>query len=107
MEPRCSYLSHLECGRCETSFDATRLNGTCTQCGAPLLARYDLAALAAQSSREVFAHRAPRLCRYHELLPATAAERVITLGEGMTPLLPAPNLGRALGIERLLIKDEG
>jgi threonine synthase len=106
MGPRFSYLSHLECGRCQTRYDAARLNGTCTKCGAPLLTRYDLAALAAEGSPDAFTRRAPSLWRYHELLPATAAERVITLGEGMTPLLPAPNLGRAVGIERLLIKDE-
>jgi threonine synthase len=32
---------------------------------------------------------------------------VVSLGEGMTPLLPMPALGRALGVPRLLMKDEG
>ena len=31
----------------------------------------------------------------------------MTLGEGMTPLLPAPRLGAALGCTSLLVKDEG
>ena len=31
----------------------------------------------------------------------------MTLGEGMTPLLPLPRLGAALGVPRLLMKDEG
>jgi threonine synthase len=31
----------------------------------------------------------------------------LTLGEGGTPLLNAPSLGRELGLNRLLIKDEG
>ena len=30
----------------------------------------------------------------------------VTLGEGMTPLLPCPRLGQAMGLRRLLIKDE-
>jgi threonine synthase len=107
MSSRFSFLSHLECGRCQAIYDASCLHGTCTRCGAPLLARYDLAALAAEGSSRAFADRAPSLWRYHELLPATAPETVITLGEGMTPLLPVPNLGRALGIEQLLVKDEG
>ncbi|HUG60698.1 MAG TPA: threonine synthase, partial [Methylomirabilota bacterium] len=31
----------------------------------------------------------------------------LTLGEGGTPLLPTPALGRELGLTRLLVKDEG
>ena len=30
----------------------------------------------------------------------------VSLGEGMTPLLHAPALGRRLGLERLYLKDE-
>src|ERR1700742_2652984 len=65
-----SYLTHLECGRCGDTYDATRLMGTCVSCGAPLLARYDLAALAKVASPDSFADRPPTLWRYHELLPA-------------------------------------
>ena len=32
---------------------------------------------------------------------------IVTLGEGMTPLLPAPRLGAALGCTSLLVKEEG
>jgi threonine synthase len=102
-----SYLTHLECGRCTDTYDATRLMGTCTSCGAPLLARYDLTAVARECSPGDFTNRPPTLWRYHELLPASSPEAIVTLGEGMTPLLPLPTLGRALGIERLLVKDEG
>src|SRR5439155_7922256 len=48
----------------------------------------------------------PSLWRYRELLPLPADAEPVTLGEGMTPLLPCPRLGRALGIEKLFIKDE-
>lgn len=47
--------------------------------------------------------------RYHELLPVRAPEAVLSLGEGMTPLLTLPHLAPA-GLEdqvRLLVKDEG
>src|SRR5439155_6440824 len=33
-------------------------------------------------------------------------EEPVTLGEGMTPLLPCPRLGRELGLSRLFVKDE-
>ena len=37
-----SYLSHLECAYCATTFDANEIHNLCPECGKPLLARYDL-----------------------------------------------------------------
>ena len=100
-----STLSHLECPRCGARLDATRWQGLCPDDGAPLLARYALDTVAV--GRDDVANRPPDLWRYHELLPVSGPEHVVSLGEGMTPLLPAPRLGADLGVERLLIKDEG
>ena len=44
--------------------------------------------------------------RYAPVLPA-AAESVVTLGEGMTPLIRTRRLGARLGAQNLWIKDEG
>ena len=101
-----SALSHLDCPRCGIRHDADRVQGTCS-CGSPLLARYDLRQVASQASPRDIAGRPPDLWRYHELLPVRAAARVVSLGEGMTPLLPMPRIGRALGVPNLLMKDEG
>jgi len=100
-----SALSHLECARCGTVHDAAVVQGLCG-CGSPLLARYDLARAAALADRAEILSRPPGLWRYHELLPVSGAGRVVSLGEGMTPLLAMPRLGRALGVPRLLMKDE-
>ena len=104
-QPPYSALSHLECARCGAGRDATRVQGLCS-CGSPLLARYDLGR-AARVDRADVARRPADLWRYHELLPVSAAARVISLGEGMTPRLAMPRLGRALGVPGLLMKDEG
>jgi threonine synthase len=106
MERPYSALSHLECSRCATRHEAGQLQGTCA-CGAPLLARYDLTAAADLVSPADIGRRAPSLWRYHELLPVTGPDTVVSFGEGMTPLLPLPRLGRELGLPRLLMKDEG
>jgi threonine synthase len=106
MDHRYSSLSHLECSRCATRYESSELQGTCG-CGAPLLARYDLAAVAGHLSTAEIADREPSLWRYHELLPVSGPEFVVSFGEGMTPLLRLPRLGRALGLPRLLMKDEG
>ena len=100
-----SALSHLDCARCGAKHDAARVQSLCS-CGSPLLARYDTERVAAQVSRDQIAARPPDLWRYHELLPVSAAGRVVSLGEGMTPLLPMRALGKALGIPGLLMKDE-
>ncbi len=49
----------------------------------------------------------PGLWRWRELLPLAAHESPVTLGEGDTPLLDAPRIAAAVGLDRLLIKDEG
>ena len=41
--------------------------------------------------------RPPSLWRYRELLPLPFEVEPVTLGEGMTPLLPCPRLGRGAG----------
>jgi threonine synthase len=101
-----SALSHLECSRCAAQLDADQVQGTCS-CGSPLLARYDLRRVASQVSPGDIAGRQADLWRYRELLPVRDAGNVVTLGEGMTPLLPMGQLGKELGVPRLLMKDEG
>src|SRR6185437_5109969 len=101
-----SALSHLECSSCAKSFDASVPQGTC-DCGKPLLARYDLEQVAATTSPQQLATRPADLWRYHELLPVADPGRIVSLGEGMTPLLPLPVLGKTLGVPELLLKDEG
>jgi threonine synthase len=104
--PIYSYLSHLECARCATAHDADVPQNLC-HCGSPLLARYDLAALAGARRFEDMTRRAQTLWRYHELLPVRSPAAVVSMGEGMTPLISLPRLGEDLGVPRLLIKDEG
>jgi threonine synthase len=44
--------------------------------------------------------------RYADVLPVQDDSNVITLGEGFTQLLSADRLGKAVGLNRLFIKDE-
>ncbi len=103
--PSFSALSHLECARCGEHHDATVLQGLCRACSSPLLARYDLDDVRVAPAQ--IATRPPDLWRYHELLPVSAPEHLVSLGEGVTPLLPTPALAEAVGVDRLWIKDEG
>jgi threonine synthase len=100
------HLTHLECPRCGARLDADRPVNLCA-CGSPLLARYDLDAVRRAVSPASFAGRTADLWRYRELLPVRDDAHVTTLGEGWTPLLPAPRYGALVGLPRLLVKDEG
>nr|WP_230416873.1 threonine synthase [Micromonospora tarapacensis] len=99
-------MTHLECPRCGREHDAAVPQNLCG-CGSPLLARYDLAAAARVVEPERFGLRPADLWRYRELLPVTDPTCVTTLGEGWTPMLPAPAYGADIGVDDLLVKDEG
>jgi threonine synthase len=100
-------VTHLECGACGARHEAQRLHNLCTQCGKPLLVRYDLARAAQSLTKESLNGRSPDLWRYREVLPVESDANVITLGEGFTPLVHASRLGASLGMPQLYIKDEG
>ncbi len=102
-----SHLTHLECSACGVTQAADQLITVCPECGKVLYARYDLAAAAREMTPEALSSRPWNLWRYFEILPVTNPLNALTIGEGGTPLLEAPALGRAFGIDRLLVKDEG
>src|SRR6266436_3854384 len=100
-------VTHLECAACGVRHEARRLHNLCTECGKPLLVRYDLKGAAASLTKESLKGRGPDLWRYREVLPVESDENIITLGEGYTPLVHASRLGAQLGLKELYIKDEG
>jgi threonine synthase len=106
-----SFFSHLECSvPCGTGpYDPRQIHHLCS-CGAPLVARYDLTA-AKRLSKESLAGRERSMWRYAELMPLFESrpgqlESPVTLGEGWTPLIRTRRLGKALGLDRLYVKDE-
>ncbi|MEE9145879.1 MAG: threonine synthase, partial [Candidatus Tectomicrobia bacterium] len=79
------YVTHLE-----SAIDGTRLPAgelhTMHQ-DRPLWVRYDLARIATAVTKEALRQRAPTMWRYRELLPMADEEAIVSLGEGMSPLL--------------------
>ena len=102
-----SHLSHLECPLTGETFDADYPHRTNPSNGKPLLARYDLDAARATLTPNSMLGRVPSMWRYREVLPLSDTSKVISLGEGWTPLIPAQRLAPGLGMDRLFVKDEG
>ncbi|HXK12316.1 MAG TPA: threonine synthase [Vicinamibacteria bacterium] len=99
-------LTHLDCTKCGKTHEAGRVHTVCG-CGAPLYARYDLARAALEMRPGQLALREPTMWRYREVLPLPEGAPRVSLGEGFTPLVPAPRLGARLGLPRLAVKEEG
>ena len=98
------HVTHLE-----SAIDGTKLPADQVwnmHQGRPLWVRYDLERVKAAVRRDELAARGKSLWRYREMLPLPANVEPVTLGEGMSPLLPCPQLGKVLGLSRLSIKDE-
>ena len=98
-------LTHLECSLCKKSFARGEAHGLC-DCGGPLLVRYDLEAVRRSWTRDDIARGPNTMWRYGAVLPPSP-ESVISLGEGMTPLIRTRRLGARIGADNLWIKDEG
>lgn len=104
-----SHLTHLECFRCARTYPPDAYLLGCPACAngnaSNLFCVYDYEKVARTFTKDALADREPTMWRYRELFPVDGEHRV-TLGEGMTPLLHAPRLGRRLGLARLYLKDE-
>ncbi len=100
------HVKHLECSSCKREYPARQLYNVCTECGKPLLARYDLQRIAKFMTRQVLFGRASSLWRYREVLPVMKERNIVSLGEGWTPLVHATALGASLRMEHLYVKDE-
>jgi threonine synthase len=92
------------CGNCEREVPAGSPVGECPACGGPLLAVYDLGMLRRRSSRGEFLAPGAGIWRFRALLPPFDHE--VTLGEGNTPLVPAPRLAALAGCAEVLVKNE-
>lgn len=97
----------LTCGKCGLGHAVERLQNLCTACGKPLLAGYDLAGLKGRFTPEAVRRRTARsMWRFHEVLPVDRVSEAVTLGEGVTPLLPCRAVGPFAPFGNLYLKDE-
>jgi threonine synthase len=100
-----SFITHLECSNCGLTYEHTDPMRTCPSCEKVLFARYDLDKAA--GAKVDLQGRDPNMWRYREVMPVKDEANIITLGEGMTPIINAVRLAKEVGSPRLLLKDEG
>jgi threonine synthase len=99
-------VTHLECSVCGTRREAGQSHNLC-ECGGPLLVLYDLEKAKASWSRDALAKGPSSMWRYAPVLPVREPSNIVSLGEGLTPMLKTARLARRLGVQDLWVKDEG
>ena len=100
------FMTHLECSLTGERYEADRLQNL-SRAGKPLLARYDLEAVARRLSREELARRPAGMWKWRELLPLPEGMEPVSLGEPETPLIELTGVGLRQGTSAPLVKDEG
>jgi threonine synthase len=99
-----SFAKNLRCRECGRVYALDPVH-VCEFCFGPLEVFYDYEAIGRVISRERIEAGPPTMWRYADLLPADA-ETAVDIGTGYTPLVRARNLGRALGLDHLYIKND-
>ncbi|WBL35595.1 pyridoxal-phosphate dependent enzyme [Tepidiforma flava] len=99
-----SFAKNLRCRECHREYPLEARH-VCDFCFGPVEVTYDYDAIRKAVSRERIERGPASLWRYRDYLPCDA-ESAIDIGAGFTPLIRAKNLGKALGLNNLYIKND-
>ena len=95
---------YLECTLCHQQI-AIKPETVCPTCFGPLEVRYDMESLRGSLKSGDIRDRPSSMWRYHELLPAID-QGTPDVPVGWTPLVRTPQLGKALGMTNLYVKND-
>ena len=99
-----SYMKALKCRECGKEYPKEALH-VCELCFGPLEVSYDYEGIKGVLTRDEIEKRPANMWRYKELLPLDGDPSVG--GQvGFTPLVRAHNLGKALGVKEIYLKND-
>ncbi len=99
-----SYATSLRCRECHREYPLEARH-VCDFCFGPVEVTYDYDAIRRNVTRQRIQSGPASLWRYQDFLPCDA-DSAIDIGAGFTPLIRARNLGKALGLNNLYIKND-
>jgi len=99
-----SFVKGLKCKECGEEYPKEPLH-VCEMCFGPLEAAYKYDEIKESISRDIIEKRDQNIWRYKELLPIDE-DPSLGLEVGYTPLIRAHNLGKALGVSEIYIKND-
>ncbi len=98
-----TFATAIKCSHCKTEYSLSAINTFSQCCHAPLVVEYDTTI---PLDRSELSHRENSMWRYSEMLPVVKAKNIVSLGEGMTPIISLHKLGDKYGFSSLSMKDE-
>ena len=103
-----SFVTGLQCFVCGSSYEYGNVF-TCPKCGIEgiLDIQYDYDAISKHLTPNTLNLRPQNHWRYQELLPVSPDIHLPHLHVGWTPVYDIPRLAKALGVRKLLLKDDG
>ena len=99
-----SFATNLKCRECGREYPLAAQN-VCNFCFGPVEVTYDYDGIKKNVTRARIEAGPSSLWRYKDFLPCDA-DNAIDIGAGYTPLIRAKNLGKALGLNNLYIKND-
>lgn len=98
--------TQLVCSATGQTYPVDRL-WNLSEAGKPLLAEYDLDSIKSRFTPDVVRQRTIRsMWRFWDVLPVDDPNQAVSLGEGITPLLPCKRQGAFADYSNLYVKDE-
>jgi threonine synthase len=98
-----SLATILSCSNCKKEYNVRAINTYASCCNQPLVVDYDLNENISKSNIKTYQNN---IWRYSPLLPVFKKENIVSLGEGMTPVLRLHKLAKRHGFSDLHLKDE-
>ena len=98
------HVKGLICKECKREYAQEPIH-VCEFCFGPLEVNYDYEAIKKVVTKQSIESGPPSMWRYEALLPLDEAPKV-GLHTGFTPLVRAKNLGKALGLSHLYLKND-
>jgi len=94
----------LKCIKCGTEYPSDEILSFCEKCGSSLDYILDYDVIADIVNKELLARRSFNMWRYKEFLPVVDESKIVSIGEGGTPLIRSEKLAEELGLKFLYLK---
>lgn len=99
-----SFATDLSCSQCGESYEINNPHSFSSCCEKPLVVNYSTGS---QLDKHELVGRENSMWKYAEMLPLMDYKNKVSLGEGMTPILPIDSYSEKYGFQQLFVKDEG
>jgi threonine synthase len=98
-------VSGLQCPRCGAEATSPAIF-QCAACGSILEVQIEVGHLTRADLRAMSQSRDRSIWRWFDFFPIASRSSIVSLGEGLTPLMQAARLGAELNIPRLYLKND-